>query len=209
MSFDSRPLFVAHPWHGISSWAKTPSFVNAYIEIVPTDGIKYELDKESGYLRVDRPQRYSSFCPALYGFIPQTYCGPRVGERCSERTGQSPIEGDRDPLDICVLTERVIPMGGFLASARPIGGLRMVDGNEADDKIVAILEGDLLYGNLRDLHEAPTSILERLEHYFLSYKQMPGATHRRVTIAERYDAAEALEVIRRSVEDYRNQFRGV
>ena len=80
-------LFQAHPWHGVSPGAKSPEAVNAYIEIVPTDAVKYELDKASGHLRVDRPQRFSSMCPTLYGFIPQTYCGDQVAQLCAERTG--------------------------------------------------------------------------------------------------------------------------
>ena len=76
----------AHPWHGVSPGAEAPEVVTAYIEIVPTDTVKYELDKETGILRLDRPQRFSSQCPTLYGFIPQTYCGALVAKRCAERT---------------------------------------------------------------------------------------------------------------------------
>src|SRR5215210_7006500 len=97
-------LFQAHPWHGVPAGTEAPRVVNAYIEIVPTDTVKYELDKPSGHLRVDRPQRFSSLCPTLYGFIPQTYCGERVGQLCSERTGRAQVRGDGDPMDICVLT---------------------------------------------------------------------------------------------------------
>src|SRR5690242_17347130 len=118
-------LFQAHPWHGISPGPKAPESVTAYIEIVPADDVKFELDKASGHLKVDRPQRYSSLCPTLYGFIPQTYCSTEVARRCGEKTGIELIEGDHDPLDICVLTERTIPHGGFLVRARPIGGLRL------------------------------------------------------------------------------------
>jgi inorganic pyrophosphatase len=71
-------LFQAHPWHGVNPGEKAPEEVSSYIEIVPTDVVKYELDKGSGHLRVDRPQRFSSMCPTLYGFIPQTFCGEEV-----------------------------------------------------------------------------------------------------------------------------------
>src|SRR5947209_15791177 len=98
-------MFQAHPWHGIPAGEDAPGTVNAYIEIVPTDAVKYELDKRSGHLRVDRPQRFSSMCPSLYGFIPQSYCGEQVAQLCCDRTGTSGIQGDGDPLDICVLTE--------------------------------------------------------------------------------------------------------
>src|SRR6185295_7357836 len=129
-----------------------------------------------GTLKVDRPQRFSSFCPTLYGFIPQTYCGDATGDRCAERTGKAKgsIRGDGDPLDVCILSEKSIPKGGFLLEAIPVGGLRMVDGSEADDKIIAVLAGDLVYGNARALDAIPKAIVDRLRHYFLTYKQIPG-----------------------------------
>src|SRR5688500_20294516 len=90
-----------HPWHGLEAGRELPFWVNAYIEITPFDLIKYEVDKPSGYLRVDRPQRTSSQPPALYGFIPRTYCGDAVARLCP-----GAARGDGDPLDICVLSER-------------------------------------------------------------------------------------------------------
>ena len=126
-------LFQAHPWHGVSIGPHAPEKVTAYIEIVPTDTVKYELDKVTGHLRIDRPQLFSNVCPALYGLIPQTYCGSRVAAYCREKTGLANISGDQDPLDICVLTEKAITHGDILLRARPIGGLRMLDGVEADD----------------------------------------------------------------------------
>ncbi len=200
-------LFQAHPWHGVTPGDGAPDEVKAYIEIVPTDGVKYELDKATGHLRVDRPQRFSSFCPTPYGFIPQTYCGDSVGELCELRTGRAGIRGDGDPLDICVLTERPASHADFLLRAVPIGGLRMIDGNEADDKIVAVLYDDVTFGHLRDITEAPSGLIDRLRHYFLSYKQLPGGDDpRRVEITDIYDRAEAHEVIRRSLTDYRARF---
>jgi len=199
-------LFKAHPWHGISPGPQAPEKVVAYIEIVPTDTVKYELDKHSGELKLDRPQRYSSLCPTLYGFIPQTFCGELVGARCAERTGLTAIEGDGDPMDICVLSERPFTHAAFLLRAHPIGGLRMVDGRQADDKIVAVLEDDLAYGAIREVLEAPRPLIERLRHYFLTYKQIPGEAPRRVEIREVYGRDEAHEVIRRSQADYRASF---
>jgi inorganic pyrophosphatase len=180
--------------------------VNAYIEIVPTDVVKYELDKPSGHLRLDRPQRYSSLCPTPYGFIPQTYCGDSVGELCSIRTGVRGIKGDGDPIDICVLTEKSMAHGNFFVRARPIGGLRMIDGVEADDKIIAVLESDVVYGQIQDISQVPAGLIDRLKHYFLSYKQLPNEALRRVEIADVYNRAEAAEAIRRSVNDYRAKF---
>ena len=196
-------LFKAHPWHGIVPGVDAPRIVNAYIEIVPTDAVKYELDKASGQLRVDRPQRFSSMCPAPYGFIPQTFCGASVAALCESTTGRQGIRGDGDPLDICVLTERPAAHGDFVVRAVPIGGLRMIDRDEADDKIIAVLESDVSYGDIRDITEAPSGLVERLKHYFLSYKQLPQEGPRRVEIAEVYDREGAAEVIRRSIEDYR------
>jgi inorganic pyrophosphatase len=200
-------MFQAHPWHGIPPGEDAPGVVNAYIEIVPTDAVKYELDKASGHLRIDRPQRFSSFPPTLYGFIPQTFCGDRVGELCSEYMGgDRVIRGDGDPMDICVLTERPAAHANFLVRAKPIGGLRMVDGDEADDKIIAVLENDVAYGYINDIKEAPRGLVERLQHYFLTYKQLPQESPRRVEIADVYDRDAALETIGRSFEDYHARY---
>jgi inorganic pyrophosphatase len=200
-------MFQAHPWHGIPPGDAAAGVVNVYVEIVPTDAVKYELDKASGHLRVDRPQRFSSFPPTLYGFIPQTFCGDRVGELCRECTGgDAEIRGDGDPMDICVLTERPAAHANFLVRAVPVGGLRMVDGDEADDKIVAVLENDVAYGHIEDISQAPPGLVERLQHYFLTYKQLPQESPRRVEIADVYDREAALKTIRASVEDYRDRY---
>ena len=200
-------VLQAHPWHGVSAGAAAPKMVNAYIEIVPTDAVKYELDKASGHLRVDRPQRFSSMCPTLYGFIPQTYCGEQVAKLSGDRTGTTKIEGDGDPMDICVLTEKTFAHGSFFLFAKPIGGLRMIDGSQADDKIIAILDSDLAYGHITEISECPAALIDRLKHYFLSYKQLPGDAPRRVEIADVYGRAEALDVITRSMRDYDKEFR--
>ena len=197
-----KQTFQAHPWHGVSAGPKAPDLVSVYIEIVPTDAVKYELDKSSGHLKVDRPQRFSSMCPTLYGFIPQTFCGDEV----AQRVGRSGIEGDGDPMDICVLSEKTFAHGSFFLNARPIGGLRMLDGQQADDKIIAVLDSDLAYGELTDISEVPTGLVDRLKHYFLSYKQLPGDAPRRVEIEDVYDRAEALDVIERSMRDYKKEF---
>ncbi|MGH9882169.1 MAG: inorganic pyrophosphatase [Pyrinomonadaceae bacterium] len=195
-------LFQAHPWHGVSPGDEAPKALNAYIEIVPTDVVKYELDKTSGHLKVDRPQRFSSLCPTLYGFIPQTFCGDQTAALCAERTGQTGIKGDGDPMDICVLTEKTFAQGSFFLRARPIGGLRMIDGQQADDKIIAVLEFDVAYGQFEDISACPAGLIDRLKHYFLSYKQFPGDAPRRVEIVDVYNRAESLNVIERSMRDY-------
>jgi len=198
--------FQAHPWHGVSPGEDAPAIVTAYIELVPTDAVKYELDKETGILRLDRPQLFSSQCPTPYGFIPQTYCGVQVAKRATERTSHKELEGDGDPLDICVLTEKVITSGNLLVRAVPIGGFRMIDGNEADDKILAVLESDLAYGEMQHIAQCPSAMVNRLKHYFLTYKQIPGEGKRKVEIAEVYDRPEALEVIRQSFRDYQRLY---
>jgi len=193
--------FKPHPWHGISAGDKAPEVVNTFIELVPSDTIKYEVDKASGYLKVDRPQKFSSYAPAMYGFIPQTYCMEQVAAYCMEKTGRTGITGDGDPLDILVLCEREVPRGDMLVQAIPIGGLRMIDGNEADDKIISVLVNDAVYGNYRDVTNLPDKIRQRLKHYFLTYKQIPGGE---ITceITHIYGQGEAWEVIRASMADY-------
>ena len=192
----------AHPWHGVPIGDDAPRRVTAYVELVPTDTVKYEMDKATGILRVDRPQQYSNVCPSLYGFLPRTLCAERVGALCAERTGRTGIVGDGDPLDVCILTEKDIPHGDILVRAIPIGGLRMIDGNQADDKIVAVLEGDAVFGAYEDLAQCPSGLVDRLRHYFLTYKQGPDRAQRVVEIAGVYDREEAYEVIRRSQDDY-------
>jgi len=202
-------LFRAHPWHGVSIGPEAPDKVTSYIEIVPSETVKYELDKVSGLLMIDRPQRYSNVCPALYGLIPQTYCGERVAEYCEQQAGLTGVTGDGDPLDICVLTEKTISHGDILLKARPLGGLRMLDGDEADDKIIAVMEGDAAYGAWQDIGDCPPRVLERLQHYFLTYKDAPGSERVRCKITHVYGVAEAHEVIRRSWEDYKERFGDV
>ena len=197
--------YKSHPWHGVFIGKNAPEELTAFIEVVSTDTVKYEIDKESGYLRVDRPQKFSNVVPALYGFIPQTFCGEKVGEYCVLKSGKKGIVGDGDPIDICVLTEKNLAHGDLLVNARPIGGFRMIDGNQADDKIIAVLRNDTVYGHFRDISEVPKIVIQRLEHYFLTYKDMPGED-RDTEIAGTYDVKEAHEVIMRSVIDYNNKF---
>jgi inorganic pyrophosphatase len=201
--------FRAHPWHGVELGPDAPAIVTAYIEIVPTDTVKYEIDKATGLLKIDRPQRFSNVCPALYGFLPRTLCADAVGAYCSEKTGQPGIIGDGDPLDVCVLTEKTIEHGDLLVQAIPIGGLRMIDAHQADDKIVAVMRDDAIYGQLTDIAQCPALVIERLRHYFLTYKHAPGSPERRVEITHVYDASEAYEVIRLSQLDYAAAFAGM
>jgi len=189
-----------HPWHGLAIGEDPPSVVWAYIEITPFDLVKYEVDKPTGYLRVDRPQRTSASPPTLYGFIPRTYCGPRVAKLSPNST-----RGDGDPLDICVVSERPIAKSEVILSARVIGGFRMVDAGDADDKIIAVLRSDAFWGEATTLTDLPAALIERLRHYFLTYKLVPGQPNR-VTIEEIYDAERAHRVIEAAIADYTEEF---
>ncbi len=206
-ALSSPTTYRAHPWHGLSLGEGAPALVTCYIEMVPADTIKYELDKETGILKVDRPQKYSSLCPTLYGLLPQTYAGERVAQHCRQKTGKNHLVGDGDPLDICVLTEKVIPRGDIILQAYPIGGLRLIDDDQADDKIIAILKEDSVYEKFRDIHDCPEKLIERLKHYFLTYKDAPGCLHSKVHITHTYGAAEAQEIIQLGQQDYRALFK--
>ena len=188
-----------HPWHGPKAGPEPPRRLSAYIEITPYDLVKYELDKPTGFLRVDRPQRGSSLPPTLYGFVPRTYCGPRVGALMPTAE-----KGDADPLDICVLSERPINRAEVLLTARVIGGLPMVDAGEADDKIIAVLEGDALWGDLEDIDALPAELIARLRHYFTTYKMVPGTS--KVEIGPAYGRAHAEAVVEASMLDYLDAF---
>ena len=197
--------YKSHPWHGVDIGPKAPNFITCYVEMVPTDTVKYEVDKESGYLIIDRPQKYSNVIPALYGFIPQTFSGRKVAEFCMEKSGKKGIKGDGDPVDICILTEKNISHGDILVHARPIGGFRMIDDNESDDKIVAVMKDDALYSKYKDISELPDLVVNRLKHYFLTYKDLPG-TKKNVEITDIFGLEDALEIIRRSMFDYHAKF---
>jgi inorganic pyrophosphatase len=198
--------YVSHPWHGISPGEKAPSEVLAFIEMLPTDTVKYEVDKESGYIRLDRPQKFSNHCPSLYGFVPRTYCGDKTAEFCMQKGHRQGLVGDGDPLDICVITSSHISHGNILLPVIPIGGMRMIDRQEADDKIIAVLKGDTILGHMTDIHHCPGELIDKLRHYFLTYKVMPDEEHRPVEVIGVYNAEEARHVIRKSMQDYEENF---
>jgi len=189
-----------HPWHGLGPGPDAPRVVHAYVEITPFDSVKYEVDKETGYLRVDRPQRTSSTPPTLYGFVPQTYCGARVAT-LTDRTDRA----DGDPLDICVVSERPINRGEVLLNARVVGGLKMIDGDEADDKIVAVLENDNFWSEAKDITQLPPALVDRLRHYFETYKLVPGMDNK-AFVAESYGADTARRVVQAALDDYEEAF---
>jgi inorganic pyrophosphatase len=189
-----------HPWHGLSAGPNPPSVVNVFVEITPFDLVKYEVDKASGYLKVDRAQRTSSLPPTIYGFIPQTYAGTSVAALMDGATG-----GDLDPLDICVLSERPISRAEVLLHAAVIGGLPMLDGGQADDKILAVLHGDPLYGEIGELEDLPGVLVDRLIHYFSTYK-LPHTGDHRVSVGDPYGRHHAEAVVAAALADYRREF---
>jgi len=193
--------YKAHPWHGIEFGENAPEDVNVFIEIVPRDTVKYEVDKETGYLKIDRPQQYSNVVPANYGFIPRTYCSTKIAAKARAKTDKPISDGDGDPLDILVLSEHHIPRGDIILKARPIGGFCLIDGGEADDKIIAVLKGDKVFEQYKEVSELPKGILERFEHYFLTYKSLPDEPNI-CEIAYSYGREESYNVIRAAIADY-------
>jgi inorganic pyrophosphatase len=193
----------AHPWHGVPIGENSPAEVTVFIEIVPRDTVKYEVDKETGYLKIDRPQQYSNVVPANYGFIPQTFCDARIADRARSNTDVAISGGDGDPLDILVLSEHHIPRGDIILKATPIGGFCLIDGGEADDKIIAVLKGDKVFEQYKEIAELPKGILERFEHYFLTYKSLPDEPNK-CEIAYSYGRVDSYDVINTATADYRD-----
>lgn len=202
MSFP-QPFFRwrPHPWHGLEIGPKPPEIVHAYIELTPFDRVKYELDKKTGFLRVDRPNRTSAFAPTLYGFIPRTFCGKRVQALMPESDA-----GDGDPLDICVISERPITKPEIIVNARVVGGLPMLDNGEADDKIIAVLENDAMWSGVNDVTELPKVLVDRLRHYFSIYKALTPEEAGTVKVDAAYGRERALEVVRAAMADYEDEF---
>jgi inorganic pyrophosphatase len=190
-----------HPWHGLEAGDDAPKIVNAYIEITPFDTIKYEIDKATGYLRVDRPQTGSAQPPTLYGFVPRTYCGRRV----AALSAPGVVKADGDPIDVCVISERAITRSEIVLRARVVGGIQMIDDDEADDKIVAVLESDLFWGPVQDINGLPQALLDRLTHYFSTYKLLPGKQSK-VRIERTYQREHAQAVVLASMEDYKETY---
>jgi len=202
VSGEPHQRFRPHPWHGLSVGPQPPDLVNAFVEITPFDLVKYEVDKVSGFLRVDRPQRSSSTPPTLYGFIPRTLCGDGVAKVAGLQ------HGDGDPLDICVLSERPIARAEVILDVRVLGGLLMEDGGEADDKIVAVLKDDAIWSEARDITDLPKRLIERLQHYFLTYKMQPGETAT-VKVQQIYGVQRARQVVEAAIADYRAAYPGL
>src|SRR5512140_866833 len=166
-----------HPWHGIDPGNESPAFVRCFIEIPKWSKGKYELDKESGSLRLDRVLFSSVHYPANYGFIPQTYCD------------------DHDPLDILVICSiDVYPM--CIVEAKVIGAMEMVDGEERDDKIIAVAGNDMSVNYINDLSELPPHTLVELKRFFEDYKMLE---HKNVIVEQFMNKEKSFVIINEEI----------
>ncbi len=174
-----------NPWHNVSYGKDVPKFVNGIIEIPKGTRAKYELDKDSGLLLLDRVLYSSMYYPANYGFIPQTYCD------------------DRDPLDILIVSQiDVVPL--CIVPAKVIGVMRMLDGGEADDKIIAVAAGDPSVNHINDISELPKHFISEIRNFFEDYKKLENKT---VQVEEFENAQIAQEILKKAIEDYNKMFR--
>jgi inorganic pyrophosphatase len=174
-------MAIFNPWHDLSAGPEAPEIVEAVIEIPKESRTKYELDKDSGMLRLDRVLYSSVYYPANYGFIPRTYCD------------------DKDPLDILVLTQvKVLPM--CIMRAKVIGVMKMIDGGEADDKIIAVSPDDKSVSHFNDISELPDHHLRELRAFFEDYKKLENKT---VEVEKFGDRTAAIQVVKQAIVDYK------
>ena len=177
-------MSTLHPWHQVSPGENIPEIVNAIIEIPKGSKAKYEIDKDSGLLKLDRVLFSSVMYPANYGFIPQTYCD------------------DKDPLDILVLCSiDVFPMS--IIEAKVVGVMHMVDNGEQDDKIIAVAKNDMSVNYINDLNELPPHAMTEIVRFFKDYKKLEG---KNVTIEHLLGLRYAHKVIQESLELYKTTF---
>ena len=173
-----------HPWHSVSPTENPPDIVNGIIEIPKGTRAKYELDKESGMLKLDRVLYSAVYYPANYGFIPQTYCD------------------DKDPLDILIISQvEVVPL--CIVPAKVIGVMRMLDNNEADDKIIAVSAGDPSVSHINDITELPAHFISELRSFFEDYKKLE---HKSVVVEDFMGKETALKILEESFKMYAEHF---
>jgi inorganic pyrophosphatase len=198
----SVQLFKPHPWHGIPIGENCPNSVTAYIEMVPADTVKYEIDKETGYRKVDRPQKFSNYLPALYGFVPQTYCDELIREYAELRSGKTVNKGDGDPLDAMVLLEYPL-FPGVVVEVRPVGVLPMEDDGGIDEKILCVPVKDKRWAHIQDINDVPQQTKDEIEHFFTHYKDLePGKW---VKVGTWADKATAERLIAESIERFKSE----
>jgi len=174
-----------NPWHDVSMGSNAPEMVNGIVEIPKGSRAKYELDKESGMLILDRVLYSSVYYPSNYGFIPQTYCD------------------DNDPLDILIISQiEVVPM--CIVQAKVIGVMRMLDNGEADDKIIAVAANDMSVNYINDISELPPHAIKETRSFFEDYKKLEN---KEVVIEDFLDRDAAYEIIKQSIVDYDKKFR--
>ena len=178
-------ITVSHPWHGVPTGDQAPRIVNAVIEIPQGSRAKYEIDKESGLLKLDRIIYSSFYYPCNYGFIPQTY-----GD-------------DKDPLDILVITSQPV-QAMCLMEAKVIGVMQMIDSGDADDKIIAVAAHDPSVRHYNNIEEIPQHFFDELRHFFEEYKRLENKS---VQVNEFGDKATALTVIEDAMKLYKETFR--
>src|SRR6476620_102483 len=178
-------MTVLHPWHGVTPGDQAPRVVNAVIEIPQGSRAKYEIDKDSGLLKLDRIIFSSFHYPCNYGFIPQTY-----GD-------------DKDPLDILVITSQPV-QALCLMEAKVIGVMQMIDGGDADDKIIAVAANDPSVRHYNNIEEIPQHFFDELRHFFEEYKKLENKT---VKVDELGDKHTALNVISEAIQLYADTFR--
>lgn len=173
-----------NPWHNVSPGDELPEIVNGIIEIPKGTRAKYELDKDSGLLKLDRVLFSSMYYPANYGFIPQTYCD------------------DKDPLDILVISQiDVVPM--CIVPSKVIGVMRMLDNGEADDKIIAVSAGDPSVNHINDISELPAHFISELRNFFEDYKKLEKKT---VKVEDFLGKETAIEILNESFKLYNKHF---
>jgi inorganic pyrophosphatase len=176
---------MIHPWHDVTPGENMPQEFQVIIEIPSGSSVKYELDKESGLIRLDRILFSAVYYPANYGFVPQT------------------LAEDDDPLDVLVLCqETVAPL--TLINARTIGIMTMIDGGKKDHKIIAVATEDPEYDHYHEATELPPHKLMQLRRFFLDYKTLEGKA---VEVDEIQPAAAAYPVIEDSLARYSKQRR--
>ena len=175
---------MTHPWHGVEVGDEVPEVVNCIIEIPKGSRLKYELDKKSGLLRLDRVLFSAVFYPENYGFIPQTYCD------------------DNDPLDIVLISEAPIqPL--TIVEAKVIGVMQMLDSGEADDKIIAVALNDMSVNYINNIDQLPPHFIVELKNFFEEYKKLEK--NKEVKVQEFQNKKVAYEIIRKSVEAYKKK----